>query len=337
MKKIIFTLSLLAALLCLTGPSYGQMTWTDDFSASHDYLTAGVTGTIWDRLIINDTIVGSGAPVGIVDLMDTDDEAGTLTITSSSTYWGTPNSNGILLCKVIPADKDFTAQVQIVGGDLVSWNGAIDYICPGLLVRNPDKNASDFVDIWAFDRDNWTAVTLFESWDDDNETEVATGDAVSVGENPWIMLERFGNDFTVYFGPDGESWTPVADAVSREDLAGMQLEVGIAFASQNENSGSVLFDNFKLDCPECPQTAIKNTNFNSNLNVNYLALQHSITVSLEDGKDIQTVQLITMDGKMISKTTVNRNRAEIPAPQNGLYIVLVESNGSSLAKKVVVQ
>ncbi|MBP1669333.1 MAG: hypothetical protein H6Q21_1699 [Bacteroidetes bacterium] len=141
MKKFTFTLSLLTAFMLLTTTSFGQMTWTDDFSTSHDYLTAGVTGTIWDRLIMNDTIEGSGAPVGVVDLLDTDDEPGTLTITSSSTYWATPNCNGVLLCKVIPANKDFTAQVEIVGGDLTSWNGPIDYICPGLLVRNPDVNA----------------------------------------------------------------------------------------------------------------------------------------------------------------------------------------------------
>jgi hypothetical protein len=33
-------------------------------------------------------------------------------------------------------------------------------------VRNPDVEMADFVDIFAFDRDNFTAVTLFESWDD---------------------------------------------------------------------------------------------------------------------------------------------------------------------------
>ena len=337
MKKFTFTLSLLTAFMLLTTTSFGQMTWTDDFSTSHDYLTAGVTGTIWDRLIMNDTIEGSGAPMGVVDLLDTDDEPGTLTITSSDTYWGTPNCNGVLLCKVIPANKDFTAQVEIVGGDLTSWNGPIDYICPGLLVRNPDVNAADIVDIWAFDRDNWTAVTLFESWDDDTETEVATADAVSVADNPWIMLERFGDEYTVYFGPDGTNWTPVAEPVLREDLAGMELEVGIAFASQTENSGSVLFDNFTLDCPECPSNSVKSADSDNNLNVNYIASQRSIIVRLADGKDIQSVQLVSMDGKMISKVTANNNRVDIAAPQNGIYIVLVESNGSSIAKKVVVR
>ncbi|MBP1669332.1 MAG: hypothetical protein H6Q21_1698 [Bacteroidetes bacterium] len=167
--------------------------------------------------------------------------------------------------------------------------------------------------------------------------EVATADAVSVADNPWIMLERFGDEYTVYFGPDGTNWTPVAEPVLREDLAGMELEVGIAFASQTENSGSVLFDNFTLDCPECPSNSVKSVDSDNNLNVNYIASQRSIIVRLADGKDIQSVQLVSMDGKMISKVTANNNRVDIAAPQNGIYIVLVESNGSSIAKKVVVR
>jgi regulation of enolase protein 1 (concanavalin A-like superfamily) len=286
---------------------------------------------------MNDVQDGADAPTAVVYRLDTDTVPGTLTINSSDSYWGTSNCNGVLLCKAIPADKDFTAQVQIVGGDLVSWNGAIDYNCPGLLVRNPDVNAADFVDIWAFDRDNWTAVTLFESWDDDVETEVATADAVSVGDNPWVKLERSGNDFTVYFGPDGVTWTPVADAVTREDLAGMELEIGIAHASQAANVCAASFDNFKLDCPTCQSAGIKAVDYNNNLNVNYIVSQRSIVVSLADGKDINSVQLVSMDGKMISRETVNTNRIEIAAPQNGLYIVLIESNGSNLAKKVVVR
>ena len=337
MKNFTFTLGLLAAFMLLSAGSYGQATWTDDFSTSHNYLSGDVTGTIWDRVIMNDIQDGSDAPTATVYRLDTDTVPGTLTITSADSYWGTSNCNGVLLCKVLPADKDFSAQVQIIGGDLASWNGAIDYNCPGLLVRNPDVNAADLVDIWAFDRDNWTAVTLFESWDDDVETEVATADAVSVLDNPWVKLERTGDDFTVYFGPDGVSWTPVADAVNREDLAGMELEIGIAHASQTANVCAVSFDNFKLECPTCTSAGIKAVDYNNNLNVNYKVSQRSIAVSLADGKDINSVQIVSMDGKMISRTKANNSHVEIEAPGNGIYIVLVESNGSRLAKKVVVR
>ena len=98
-----------------------------------------------------------------------------------------------------------------------------------------------------------------------------------------------------------------------------------------------MFDNFKLDCPECPSNSIKNVDSDNNLNVNYIASQRSIIVRLADEKDIHSVQLISMDGKMISKVTADNNRVEIAAPQNGIYIILVESNGSSIAKKVVVR
>ena len=336
MKNFTLTLCFFAVFMLFSVNSNGQATWTDDFSASHNYLTGGVSGTIWDKVIINDTITGGGAPNAAVYRLDTDTVPGTLTITSASTHWGGPLCNGVLLCKVLPADMDFTAQVQIVGGDLTSWNGPLDYLCPGLLVRNPDVEMADFVDIFAFDRDNWTAVTLFESWDDDVETEVATADAVSVADNPWIKLERVGDEFTVYFGPDGESWTAVAEPVLREDLAGMELEVGISHSMNTDNVGSTQYDNFKMECPACP-VGIRDVDPNNFLNVIYRPSQQVIAVSLSGGQNINSVQLVSMDGKVISRTAANNSRVDISAPQDGLYIVLVESNGSTLAKKVVVR
>lgn len=336
MKNFTCTLSFLAAFMLLAATSYGQATWTDDFSTSHNYLSGDIAGTIWDRVIINDTLDGALAPKAVVYRLDTDTVPGTLTITSESSYWGGSACNGVLLCKVLPADMDFTAQVEIVGGDLTSWNGPIDYLCPGLLVRNPDVSMADFVDIFAFDRDNWTAVTLFESWDDDVETEVATGDAVAVSDNPWIKLERVGDEYTVYFGPDGATWTPVAEPVLREDLAGMELEVGISHSMNTANVGSTQYDNFKLECPAC-QVGIKDVDPSDYLNVIYRPSQQSIAVSLSGGQNIHSVQLVSTDGKVISRTPANDNRVDIAAPQNGIYIVLVESNGSSIAKKVVVR
>lgn len=336
MKNFTYTLSFLAAFMLLAATSYGQVTWTDDFSTSHNYLSGDVTGTIWDRVIMNDILEGTEAPTAVVYRLDTDTVPGTLTITSASSYWGGPNCNGVLLCKVLPADMDFTAQVQIVGGDLTSWNGPIDYLCPGLLVRNPDVAMADFVDVFAFDRDNWTAVTLFESWDDDVETEVATADAVTVADNPWVKLERVGDEYTAYFGPDGASWTPVAEPVLREDLAGMELEVGISHSMNTDNVGSTQYDNFKLECSAC-QVGIKDVDPSDYLNVLYRPSQQSIVVSLSGGQNIHSVQLVSMDGKVISRTAANDNRVDIAAPQNGIYIVLVESNGSSIAKKVVVR
>jgi hypothetical protein len=90
MKNFTYTLSFLAAFMLLAATSYGQATWTDDFSTSHNYLSGDVTGTIWDRVIINDTIDGALAPKAAVYRLDTDTVPGTLTITSASSYWVDP-------------------------------------------------------------------------------------------------------------------------------------------------------------------------------------------------------------------------------------------------------
>jgi hypothetical protein len=337
MKNFTIKLFALTAFVLLTYAAKAQVTYQDDFSTVRNYLTEGVTGTIWDALIVNDTIEGSGAPAGQLFRIDTDTVPGTLTIRSSNTTWGGPNCNGVLLCKVLPADHSFTATVKIVGGDLNSWNGALDYMCSGLLVRNPDVNAADFVDVWAFDRSNWTAVHLFEDWDDDTETETATADAVSILDNPWLKLERVGNDFTGYWGPDGAAWTEL-QSVTRDDLAGMELQVGIAHSLNTANIGHALFDDFKLvDNDSIGGTAIENVDLNNNLSVFYKPIQRSIVVSLVNDQIINSVQLVSMDGKMITKLIGTGNRIEIAAPQNGLYIVLVESNGNTLAKKIIIR
>ncbi len=58
--------------------------FTDDFEISHDYLTAGVTGTSWDGFI------GLGAGETVDELNASIDRAGQLYIESIKLYLGGP-------------------------------------------------------------------------------------------------------------------------------------------------------------------------------------------------------------------------------------------------------
>lgn len=309
-----------------------QEVYQDDFDTSHDYLTAGVEGTIWDALIINDTLDGAEAPVAVAYRIDTDSVPGALTIRSSNTYWGGDYTNGILLCKIVPADVNFSAQVKIVGGDLVSWEGALAYMCPGLMARNPEREAGDFVDVFAFDRANWNAVHLFESWDDDVEDETATAEAVSIYDNPWIKLERSGNDFITYYGPDGETWTEIG-RVTREDLAGINLQVGISHSMNTDLIGTALYDNFKLVVNS--GTKVNDPKLNDLVSVAYRPSSRSIVVDAR-GQKIDCIKLYSLDGRLIKAFSNTSTRTEFNATGNGLFIVAIESNGKTASKKVAV-
>lgn len=332
MKTLTPKLLMLFVLVLFPFAISAQEVYEDNFDASHDYLNAGVEGTIWDALIINDTLIGSDAPAAVAYRIDTDSVPGALTIRSTNTYWGGDWTNGILLCKIVPADVNFIAQVKIVGGDLSSWEGPIAYMCPGLMARNPDRAAGDFVDVFAFDRAEWNAVHLFESWDDDVEDETPTAEAGSVYDNPWIRLERSGNEFITYYGPDGETWTEIG-RVTRDDLAGIDLQVGISHSMNTDLVGTALYDNFKLIVN--PGSKVNDTKMNELASVYYRPANRSIVIDAKNQK-IDCVKIYTLDGRMINELRNVGTRAEVNIIRNGLFIVAVESNGKSASKKVAV-
>ena len=94
-----------------------QVTYTDNFTTSANYLTTGVAGTIWDGVylgagsIANATGTDGVAPgevsMGIANIT----AAGTLSVTSFHTDWENTADDGFLLFKVITGDFDMSVRV----------------------------------------------------------------------------------------------------------------------------------------------------------------------------------------------------------------------------------
>ena len=71
------------------------------------------------------------------------------------------------------------------------------------------------------------------------------------GPAQWIRLQRTGNIFTGYFGPDGTNWTKIGD-IDRD--YGATLRVGVSAWNFNAEPFTAVFDNYMI-VPE-PSTAM---------------------------------------------------------------------------------
>ncbi|MHC4354111.1 MAG: galactose-binding domain-containing protein, partial [Planctomycetota bacterium] len=68
--------------------------------------------------------------------------------------------------------------------------------------------------------------------------------------DPWLQLERVGNTFHFRTSVDGLSWTEMAvSPITRDDMAGLPLQVGIRHATFSDAPGYIAFDNFSIEGP----------------------------------------------------------------------------------------
>ena len=211
---------------------------TDDFSTSVNYLTTGVSGTIWDGILYQSA----------ANVLNTSGTAGELTIgtPSSAVGWDGTHANAPLLYKNVTGD--FDARVQVTAGTTPN------YTIAGLLVRldpaNADGNAGeDFVMVTR----NWgsgIAGNQLRRVNDNAQSD--TG--ILIQAQAYLRLTRTGNVFRGYTSSDGITWTQRAWGgggfdLTRADLGGT-VQLGLtegAFVAGNVTS--VRFDNFSITTP----------------------------------------------------------------------------------------
>jgi autotransporter-associated beta strand protein len=229
--------ALAAALAVMAAVGARAATVTDDFSTSRDYLTAGVSGTIWDG-IHNQSAA---------NVLNTTGTAGQLTIgtPSSAVGWDGTHANAPLLYKNVTGD--FDVRVQATAGTTAN------YTIAGLLVRldpaNADGNAGeDFVMLTR----NWGSGIAGNQLRSVNDN--AQSDSGITTAQAYLRLTRTGNVFRGYTSSDGTTWTQRAWGggldLTRADLGGT-VQLGLtegAFVAGNVTW--VRYDNFTLITPD---------------------------------------------------------------------------------------
>jgi hypothetical protein len=228
-----------------------QVTVTDNFSSSVNYLTNGLAGTIWDGVYFgsgefDNTAGGAASTVQCDADIST---PGALTLQTTGTAWEGADDDGFFLFKVVPAD--FSAVVEVN----TPFNNAA-YNTAGLQVRAFEANGN------AYDgSENFISWTRFDEYGFANylRNNVDGGVAqINPGDYPndayWVRIDRVhGTNFTFYQRTNSTSpWKlvtfpdPVNGTIlTRADFAGLPLQVGIMHATFNGQLG-VSFSHFSL-------------------------------------------------------------------------------------------
>lgn len=220
-----------AGLFAAARSAPAQATFTDDFSTPINYLTQGVSGTVWDGVYLGAGAFAhptdAGMAPGSVSVADAGISSnGILTVASLQTDWENIADDGFFLFKVIRGDFDMS--VEIVG--------PIDHHAhnfPGLMVRAfgpqgaPAPGGKENYFIWGrFDEYNIANMLK-------NNTNGAKRDS-RIGSYPntnyWLRIQRVAGDFKLSEkSARDEVWTQVG-SVTRHDFEGLPLQVGIEHA-----------------------------------------------------------------------------------------------------------
>jgi hypothetical protein len=163
---------------------------------------------------------------------------GRFTLGTSSGDWGGPNDDGFLLFRTVSGD--FTATIQVISAT------APDYHDFGLMARAAAYSEGGVGEDYVAARYYAPGTgTHFRSVDNDVETNYD-----SSGLHSFLKLNRTGNLFT-YTRADDSAFTlnTVTSSITRSDLDGLSLQVGIWQATYTGNLGTAVLDNFTLITP----------------------------------------------------------------------------------------
>ena len=233
----------IAAILCMGGVTQAEV-FSDNFDTAHDYLTQGTEGTGWDGFI------GKGANQTVNALNASTARPGALYIESANSIWeGAFSPMGPFLYKAIAGDFVATVRVTDFPGLAGSASPRTEHCDAFLMARVADIAAAgpgeDFVCMHYFP--TWVG-NMRRQVDDGVETEgPSTGDGFNCAK--YLQLERAGNVFTCRRSMDGIVWTPVGDPITRDDMDGLPVQVGLAHAMYSGNTGYVAFDDFSISGP----------------------------------------------------------------------------------------
>lgn len=220
--------------------------FTDDFSVTHDYVTNGVAGSKWDGGYFRpgDLPGGNNAPFNTVVAGANGVTNNALVIRANNTVWAGTDNNGVFLFKNVAGDFQASVHVQALT--------RLNYQFAGLMARASEPTGAPLggVEDWLYYGQFSEFGISVQSRDNVNggndERNVADGDVTS---NFWLLMQRTGDVFTFFRKVNaGDPWQPLPTlTITRDDLAGLPVQVGLFQAMYTANTGEVVFDSFMLN------------------------------------------------------------------------------------------
>lgn len=258
MKKFVLCF---VALVFALAPAAQAESFTDNFDTPHNYLTDGLGA--YDGLLDGDGTVTTNS------LDASTNRAGELYIQNDAPTGGwSGDSTGQLLYKEFTGDFVATVKVTDFAGTL---DERVFHNSCGILARDPAGGTGT---------QNWVSMNYFPTWVsfiawnniDSARTEHgqvaqhwAGDDTFAIAEaNPWIQLERVGDDFHFRISADGVTFHALTDpaydgipdgtqlplVLNRPDLPAT-LQIGLVQDGTNgiaedQMNGYAAFDNFSI-------------------------------------------------------------------------------------------
>ncbi len=244
MCRKLFVLAFVTSMLVTYSIAQAEV-FVDNFDAPRDYITEGIDGTAWDGFIglgNNETVNALNASIG---------REGSLYMESEGSYWeGAFSPRGPFLYKIIQGDFIVSVEVTDFPGLPDSIQGRTEHCDSFIMARVTDLDdagpGEDFECMHYFP--TWVG-NMGRNYDNNSESEWGlTGDNYDGAR--YIELERVGNTFYFRRSFDGQTWTEIIGSpVTREDMDGLSLQVGLAHSMYSPEVGYVAFDNFRIEGP----------------------------------------------------------------------------------------
>jgi regulation of enolase protein 1 (concanavalin A-like superfamily) len=234
--------AMVVSLLAVASATTQGGGFSDNFNTPHDYVAKGVAETGWDGFL------GLGANETVTALNASIDRPGELSITSANGVWNAPwTPLGPFIYKMVLGD--FVATVRVTNYVMMAYN-----YC-GLMARLPNASGNGA-------GENWISIDYFPQYGcgiiahnatNGARAETAGGNGTGTAGPKYLQLERKGNVFYSRSSYDGVTWTDYPDTnyspLTRNDFAGLAVQVGVWQATSNTPSSSVAFDDFSISGP----------------------------------------------------------------------------------------
>jgi len=199
-------------------------------------LKQGVSATVWDGFIRNDTIESVKKPVS---------SKGDLILESKKTFWDGTKPQGPFLYKNVTGDFVAEAVIEDVSG-LAEKKPAGNNDC-GLMVRVADTalagEGEDLIQLSVFPA--WNVGNMFTNFNFPARTQ--EGNASGWLFDKYLRIERIGNVFHARTSANGNSWKEMRGSpVERPDLDGLSLQIGLFQSTYGEGTAWGKFSEFRL-------------------------------------------------------------------------------------------
>jgi hypothetical protein len=241
-RKLMY--AMVISLLAVASATTQGATFTDNFDKTRDYVKDGVAGTGWDGFLG----LGAGETVTALTTMDAGHPGQLYIASGNDGRWQEPwTTLPPFLYKVVTGDFIATVKVTDYAGTAAA----------GVLYNNAALMARAAVGSVGTG-ENWVSIDYFPLYNCGNFVRSATNNVRAENGNngkawnldPWLQLERVGNVFHLRTSVDGATWTEMAASPrTRNDLAGIPVEVGLTQCTYSTNVGYAAFDNFTLTGP----------------------------------------------------------------------------------------